>query len=110
MTDRKLLQMALDALEAGVKISPNSELHERFRAALAQPEPEPVGKVHVHDDYYAHVEWFHADGVTIDQQLLYTAPPQREWQGLTAWDLSEIPPTCYEGAIWAEAKLKEKNT
>jgi len=39
-----------------------------------------------------------------------TAPPQREWQGLTAEDLAEIPPSCYEGAIWADARLKEKNT
>jgi hypothetical protein len=34
---------------------------------------------------------------------------QREWQGLTAGDLAEIPPSCYEGAIWADARLKEKN-
>lgn len=34
----------------------------------------------------------------------------REWVGLTAKDLAEIPPSCYEGAIWADAKLKEKNT
>lgn len=40
---------------------------------------------------------------------LYTAPPRREWVGLTAKDLAEIPPSCYEGAIWADAKLKEKN-
>lgn len=37
------------------------------------------------------------------------APPQREWVGLTAKDLAEIPASCYEGAIWADAKLKEKN-
>lgn len=36
-------------------------------------------------------------------------PQQREWVGLTAKDLSEIPANCYEGAIWADAKLKEKN-
>ena len=35
---------------------------------------------------------------------------QRPWIGLTAKDLAEIPPSAYEGAIWAEAKLKEKNT
>jgi hypothetical protein len=33
-----------------------------------------------------------------------------EWRGLTAKDLAEIPPSCYEGAIWADAKLREKNT
>ena len=35
---------------------------------------------------------------------------KREWVGLTAKDLAEIPPSAYEGAIWADAKLKEKNT
>ena len=37
------------------------------------------------------------------------AQPEREWQGLTAKDLAEIPSNCYEGAIWADARLKEKN-
>ena len=35
---------------------------------------------------------------------------KKEWQGLTAKDLAEIPPSCYEGAIWADAKLREKNS
>jgi hypothetical protein len=39
-----------------------------------------------------------------------SAKVEKEWQGLTAKDLAEIPPSCYEGAIWADAKLKEKNT
>jgi hypothetical protein len=34
---------------------------------------------------------------------------KREWVGLTAKDLAEIPSSCYEGAIWADAKLREKN-
>ena len=46
----------------------------------------------------------------IDGWPLYSGLPQREWQGLTAIDLAEIPPSCYEGAIWADAKLKEKNS
>jgi hypothetical protein len=62
------------------------------------------------------VAWWDANLGVFDEkhfdqlQPLYTAPPQREWQGLTAKDLAEIPPSCYEGAIWAEAKLKEKNS
>ncbi len=35
---------------------------------------------------------------------------KKDWQGLTAEDLAEIPPSCYEGAIWADARLKEKNS
>lgn len=37
-------------------------------------------------------------------------PEKSVWIGLTAKDLAEIPPSCYEGAIWADARLKEKNT
>jgi hypothetical protein len=50
------------------------------------------------------------DGIeTWEEKPLYAAPSKREWVGLTAEDLAEIPPSCYEGAIWADAKLKEKN-
>ena len=37
-------------------------------------------------------------------------PEKSVWIGLNAKDLAEIPPSCYEGAIWADARLKEKNT
>lgn len=37
-------------------------------------------------------------------------PASKPWVGLNAKDLTEIPPSCFEGAIWADAKLKEKNT
>jgi hypothetical protein len=37
-------------------------------------------------------------------------PEKKIWTGLSAKDLSEIPPSCYEGAIWADDRLKEKNT
>jgi len=45
--------------------------------------------------------------------LLYTTPPQRTWVGLTWSDIpnewvGNIP--FMEGAKWAEAKNKEKNT
>jgi hypothetical protein len=47
-----------------------------------------------------------------DWQPLYTAPPQKEWVGLTGEELQEI----YQGAgtvhfkfAMVEAKLKEKN-
>jgi hypothetical protein len=63
------------------------------------------------------VAWMWKDGtLTSDPDFadgawtpLFTAPPKREWIGLTAKDLAEIPSSCYEGAIWADAKLKEKN-
>jgi len=78
---------------------------------------EPVAWV-VYDSESNDIVWTEA-GMHLKQNTpLYTAPPQRQqrtytlrkWQGLTAKDLAEIPPSCYEGAIWADAKLKEKNT
>jgi len=40
---------------------------------------------------------------------LYLHPPRQEWVGLTARDFAELPPSAFEGALWAEGKLKEKN-
>ena len=34
----------------------------------------------------------------------------KPWVGLNAKGLSEIPPSCFEGAIWADGKLRNKNT
>lgn len=83
--------------------------YQKGSVAQQQPEPKPVA-------------WIKKDRSSIEVSImsaeymrnegfepLYTAPPQREWQGLTAKDLAEIPPSCYEGAIWADARLKEKN-
>lgn len=79
---------------------------EKIKCPFCRPlEQEPVA-------------WMWADGtITTDPDRadgtwapLYTAPSRREWVGLTAKDLAEIPPSCFEGAIWADAKLKEKNT
>lgn len=77
-----------------------------LRARLAQPEPEPqevIAKwIKTNTE---HREWY------ICPKCSHQTPRFKdEWQGLTAKDLSEIPPSCYEGAIWADAKLKEKNT
>ena len=86
--------------------------HNRYQkgSVSQQPEQEPVA-------------WIKKDRSSIEVSImsaeymrnegfepLYTAPSQREWQGLTEKDLAEIPPSCFEGAIWADARLKEKNT
>ena len=68
---------------------------------------KPVAKIQVAEDYHAHVVWL--DGVNpvnLDQQYLYTAPPQREWQGLTDEEREEATGWSVEHI---EAKLKEKN-
>lgn len=114
MTDRELMQMALDALE---KISMGgdprwaNDVTPALRARLAQPEPLPAKSKGAlsHEENKQHNKKI-LDKFYEENAHLYTAPPQRKWQGLTAKDLAEIPPSCYEGAIWADAKLKEKNT
>jgi hypothetical protein len=48
---------------------------------------------------------------TIDGWPLYSGlpSPKKEWVGLTAQDLNEVGAKNIIGAIWADAKLKEKN-
>jgi hypothetical protein len=122
MTDRELLQQALDVMLAAIKAGdwkvdgacdPDYVL-EAIRARLEQPEPEPVA-------------WFmegtFEDGAPSFTQVcetdpefyvpLYTAPPQREWQGLTeedVWELVQKTPNFSETVAAVEAKLKEKNS
>jgi hypothetical protein len=114
MTDKEVMQMALDVL-ANNRYAPSiKETTEALRAALAQPEPKPVA-------------WLKKDRSSIEVSImsaeymknagfepLYTAPPQREWVGLTDEDRM-ICEQSAKGNYFAlcaavEAKLKEKNT
>ena len=113
MTDRELMQMALDALEYPGPSWPDSRqaIAEALRARLAQPEPwvktysggkpnytQPIEQEPF--EYWNAVEgWVKIDEVrqhfdtagcgTIyktageDRVPLYAAPPKREWVGLT---------------------------
>ena len=128
MTDRELLQMALNALElTGVEYLTSKEIEHldaleialrarlaqpetypenfidalRFEAALEQPEPEPL--------------WIR----NREGKLELHAPPKKEWVGLTDEDrewcdehshgnTSGAKQKAYGRAI--EAKLREKNT
>jgi len=75
--------------------------------------PEPVGEI---------IESHGLVGVSIPNMptvgtKLYTAPPQREWQGLTDEEIQQgnkeswVTKQAWESAVWwAEEKLKEKNT
>ena len=84
MTDKELMQQALDALEKHVL---EYETAEALRARLAQPEPEPVFWA---TNALAH-EWVVTkEKVANDSIPLYTAPPQREWFGLTDDDLHAL--------------------
>ncbi len=81
---------------------------------ISQPEPEPVAWTvgGLITDFSRDFSAYKTKTYT---RPLYTAPPQREWQGLTdeevkdiVWNLPYEPSQEHIRAI--EAKLKEKNT
>ena len=86
-------------------------LHDRLKVRLAQPDQEPVATVYDAYDTTG-IDW-HCKDAPATGTKLYTAPPQREWQGLTKREFLEA----VEGLedledCWVaiQAKLKEKNT
>jgi hypothetical protein len=99
---REEAQQVLDSLRAVEDLTTHDDevyaAIDIIEPLLAQPEPEPVACPKEPENI----------------EELYTAPPQREWQGLTD---EEIMDAC--AAVWAshpidvgriiEAKLKEKN-
>ena len=141
MTDRELMQDALDALNNFDKGNHGMRwqvpLIKALRARLAQPEPaecdggqcgigghckecpktkpEPEAKKYTEAicpvcGYYC----LGKGGVNcIDKPKLCgidTAPPQREWVGLTGEDIEDCLEMSIQGTCRAiEAKLKEKN-
>ena len=139
MTDRELMQQVLDALEGVKDMAWDSDtvagrkLIETLRARLEEPEPEPVAwrtfdgeggydyrDYELNEDYGYWWEERHPNHKNwVDP--LYTAPPQREWQGLTDEEIMKITGVTSADSDWnvvivhkwvraIEAKLKEKNT
>ena len=123
---RKAAQMALDALEHGLPIIEDfggkeqlqlqhkaiAVLYEALRAALAQPEQEPVAWMHTTATGDVYFRKKPHDKV-FNPQPVYTASPQREWQGLTDEELLDIADMAYANDLellqTLQAKLKEKN-
>ena len=94
MTNRELMQMALDALEAMFgKKRQDLPTVNALRDRLAQPEQKPES----------------------DDKPFYTIPPsKREWVGLTHEELAWLDEALNLGGRLAvieaiEAKLKDKN-
>jgi hypothetical protein len=68
------------------------------------PDAEPVARV-THDGDIIETGFGLLEGT-----LLYTAPPKREWQGLTGLEQKELMAMSVREAVFnTEAKLKEKN-
>ena len=93
MTDRELMQQALEALNH-VNVQDRVQIITALREGLAQPAKRPWQQIEC----------------PVCGELARAEPQRKPWVGLNAKDLTEIPPSCFEGAIWADAKLKEKNT
>jgi hypothetical protein len=101
---------------------PNGQHWEGFVAqkiveALAQPEPEPHGYLwftQYMEQRFTHRKPEERERIG-DVKPLYTAPPQREWQGLTDEEIRNeanhhvFDESFFNGAVWARGKIKEKN-
>jgi hypothetical protein len=113
----KAMRMALEALELGDDISAKQMwiALEALRQALAQTEQEPVAWLGVYRGVASELAFQDFD-IVVDADWtrlpLYTAPPKREWVGLTDkdWNRSKHNYEFQKGVDWAEAILKEKNT
>jgi len=121
MTDKEVMQIALDALLYDPYFNDCEERLDKaievLRVALAQPEPEPVAW-RFHDRNM----WCYVDHLTDLPQYkfkpLYTEPPKKKWVGLKDDEyelMAEKRVTNYffntlDYAHAIEAKLKEKNT
>ena len=125
MTDRELLQQAMECLLAWEEESSgygwskrDQETVDAIRTRLAQPETKVFGWLEMDDiseECFVQLEekptW---GGYWIP---LYTAPQNKEWVGLTDDEIHKIEQECdqkfenyFEFANAIEAKLKEKNT
>ena len=121
LDDLEALTAYIQGIDKGIVLKIQSI--KTLRARLSAPEPEPL-------EYWNAVEgWVNLDEVrqhfdsvscgTIykkpgeGRQPLYTAPPQREWQGLTDEEIKDILDCGNSNLVnikKAEQKLKDKNT
>ena len=115
---------ALVSAEWQEKCNTYMELHDavvKDNDRLYAQMRDPVAQVQVAEDYHAHVVWTEGvNPVVLDQKFLYTAPPQREWQGLTDEEIMKITGVTSADSDWnvvivhkwiraIEVKMKEKN-
>ena len=104
-------------------------IKEALRQALAKEEQEPVGYAHVEDLKREHHDFWVNREQGVNEAPLYTAPPKREWVGLSDeeskpliqkammyyghnpdhWTITAGAGFCILARA-IEAKLKEKNT
>ena len=91
---------------------------ETLRTRLSAPEPEPVAWVYPDGlEALKNGKCWTAYGTHQNEMMspLYTAPPQREWRGLTDEEILNLmdgtwPKTTFAFARSIEQALREKNT
>jgi hypothetical protein len=127
-TLREAAQQALEALEFMADewgFTQKANRPERWqaitalRAALEQPEQEPVAwMVYTQDGKSVCVTDNPADFIEWRSFPLYTHPPRRTWRGLTEEEIDSVMPYCHnefdlaefkDFARAIEAALKERN-
>jgi hypothetical protein len=123
------LKLALEALESTRIIDFSVEdivswkkAITAFKQALAAPVQEPVAKIVINTaGRQISIQTPEGDVFDVSKHVgavLYTTPQQRPWVGLTTEQISnevisdkpDFAVGFTEGAMWADAKLKEKNT
>ena len=125
MTNREATMKAYNALHFNLPVIEDYGSKEQLEVqhnainaldhALAQPEQEPVAwmvRDQVDGCRYPSALKNPAGSINGESQPLYTTPP-KQWVGLHLDDMPETyagDRSFLEGAKWAEAKLKEKNT
>jgi uncharacterized protein YukE len=118
------MKLALEALESLHKRGVWGDFYgvaDTLRAALEQPEQEPVAwrwKAMVNGDFVSNWVLTHSEPppYALESQPLYTHPPRREWQELTTDEMKAVAdryqlkvlnvPVAFRAI---EAALKEKN-
>ena len=124
MTKDEAMKLALEALNQATgmcaeRTSTRKDIDEAIQAlrqALAQPEQEPVC-TKIEGNQFDTFKVRYEDAVKLKDlpvgTKLYTAPPKREWVGLTDEEEIELDETYgddFNAYIDArDAKLKEKN-
>ena len=113
---REEAQQVLDALELVTDLTNHDdELYkaiETLRARLSAPEPEPVAYLCENAVGHKYFRWKKPQSI-FKPIALYTAPPQRGWQGLTDEEIKDILDCGRPNLVnikKTEQKLKEKNT
>ena len=96
---------AIEALRQALAMEKFSKVNQEIEEALKQPQQEPVAWVY---NGILH-EFDPSEFATSEVKPLYTAPPKREWVGLTEDEKQFFKAMGFSGIDIVEAKLKEKN-